>query len=98
MNKPIVSSVPINKHYPKALESLLNPFPEIKNRISHSESIFVKICLDHHNSNQYTNLNLLQAVLKWIRKANSSAPLYIIDNHVYGSDHCPVGIDVGLKL
>jgi len=85
MNKSVVSSVPINKHYPKALETLLHPFPEVKNRIAHTESIFIKICIDHHNSNQYTNLNLLQAVLKWIRKTNASAPLYLIDNHVYGN-------------
>ena len=85
MEKSTVVSIPINKNYKTALETIFNTFPEITKKIKTAKNIFIKINLDNLHVHQHTDLELLQLILEFIRINNPSASLFVMDNNLYGN-------------
>lgn len=85
MNKPVVTSIPINNNYRQALTKTFHAFPRVIKKIKTSNEIFIKINIDHFHNYLHTDIELLQLILQYIRQINSSCLIFVMENNLMGN-------------
>jgi uncharacterized protein (DUF362 family) len=85
MKKTPVTSFRINNNYKQAFDKTIQSFPDVVTKIKECKNIFLKISIDHLYDFQYTNLELLQSILEYMRQENPLAKIYVMENNIYGN-------------